>query len=181
MSPSARAALLTVLGDLAFPTGGRTWLGALAGAVELVGISPEATRQALRRLVGQGLVEPEKHGRQSAYMITPQARRRFHEAADRIYLRRPLLWDGRWRLLTYSFPEEHRASRDALRRELSWLGFGTLGAGLWVSPWDYGSRLDSVMAKHGVTGSVESFDADLVGDDRGLAARAYDLTELRAL
>jgi ring-1,2-phenylacetyl-CoA epoxidase subunit PaaA len=177
---SARPLLLTVLGDLVLPTGGRAWLGALTAAMEVVEVSPAATRQALRRLVAQDLVVPERHGRRAAYVLTPAGRRRLEEAADRIYLRRPLTWDGRWRLLTYSFAEADRASRDALRRELSWLGYGSLGTGLWICPWDLGARLDAVLAKHGAAGAVETFTSQLDGDDRQLAARAYDLTELRA-
>jgi ring-1,2-phenylacetyl-CoA epoxidase subunit PaaA len=176
---SARPMLLTVLGDLVLPTGGRAWLGALAGAMETVGVAPSATRQALRRLVAQDLVVPERHGRRAAYVLTPAARRRLEEAAERIYLRRSLTWDGRWRMLTYSFSEDERAARDALRRELSWLGYGSLGTGLWICPWDLGTRLDAVLAKHGAAGAVETFTSQLDGDDRQLAARAYDLSELR--
>jgi ring-1,2-phenylacetyl-CoA epoxidase subunit PaaA len=176
---SARPLLLTVLGDLVLPSGGRAWLGALTAAMEVAGVSAAATRQALRRLVAQELVVPERHGRRAAYGLTPIGRRRLEEAAERIYLRRSLVWDGRWRMLTYSFSEEDRASRAALRRELAWLGYGSLGTGLWICPWDLGTRLDAVLAKHGAAGAVETFTSQLDGDDRQLAARAYDLTELR--
>jgi ring-1,2-phenylacetyl-CoA epoxidase subunit PaaA len=178
--PSARPLLLSVLGDAVLPSGGRAWLGALTEAMATLGTSPQATRQALRRLASQNIVEPERHGRLAAYTLTRPGRRRLEEAADRIYLRRPLVWDGRWRILTYSFAEENRASRDALRRELAWLGYGSLGTGMWMCPWDLGARLDAVLAKHGIVGQVESFVSELEGDDRSLAARAYDLTELTA-
>jgi ring-1,2-phenylacetyl-CoA epoxidase subunit PaaA len=179
--PNARSLLLTILGDVVLPSGGRTWLQALTETVGLLDVSPEATRQALRRLAGQNLVEPERVGRLARYSLTAVGRRRLEEAAERIYLRRPLVWDGRWRLLTYSFAEEHRSSRDALRRELEWLGYGSIGNGLMACPWDHGARLDSVLAKHGVIGQVETFSSKTDdGDDRGLAARAYDLPALQA-
>jgi ring-1,2-phenylacetyl-CoA epoxidase subunit PaaA len=177
---SARSLLLTVLGDVVLPVGGRAWLGALTAAMADVGVSADATRQALRRLVAQDLVAPARHGRLSAYALTAAGRRRLEEAAERIYLRRPLTWDGRWRLLTYSFAEEDRAARDALRRELGWLGYGGLGPGVWICPWDLGARLDAVLAKHGAAGAVETFTSQPDGDDRELAQRAYDLSELRA-
>ncbi|MBW3620652.1 MAG: 1,2-phenylacetyl-CoA epoxidase subunit A [Actinobacteria bacterium] len=179
-TPSARPLLLSVLGDVVLPSGGRAWLGALTEAMGTLDVSPQAVRQALRRLVGQHIVEPERHGRLAAYQLTAPGRRRLEEAADRIYLRRSLVWDGRWRILTYSFAEENRSARDALRRELEWLGYGALGSGMWICPWDLGTRLDTALAKHGITGQVESFVSELEGDDRGVAARAYDLSELRA-
>jgi ring-1,2-phenylacetyl-CoA epoxidase subunit PaaA len=177
-TPSARPLLLSVLGDAVLPSGGRAWLGALTDAMGALDVSPQAVRQALRRLVTQNIVEPERHGRLAAYRLTAPGRRRLEEAADRIYLRRSLVWDGRWRIFTYSFAEENRAARDALRRELEWLGYGALGTGMWVCPWDLGTRLDTVLAKHGIVGQVETFVSELEGDDRGVAARAYDLTEL---
>jgi ring-1,2-phenylacetyl-CoA epoxidase subunit PaaA len=179
-TPSARPLLLTLLGDLVLSGDGRVWLGALSEAMTELGISPATTRQALRRLVGQNIVEPERHGRLARYTLTGAGRRRLEDAADRIYLRRPLAWDGRWRMLTYTFAEDNRSARDALRREIEWLGYGSLGTGTWVCPWDLGARLDAVLAKHGATGNVETFVGDLDGDDRGLAQRAYDLSELKA-
>ena len=179
-TPSARPLLLSVLGDVVLPSGGRAWLGALTEAMGTLDVSPQATRQALRRLASQNIVEPERHGRLAAYTLTQPGRRRLEDAADRIYLRRPLVWDGRWRILTYSFAEENRSSRDALRRELEWLGYGSFGTGMWICPWDLGARLDAVLAKHGVVGQVETFVSELEGDDRGLAARAYDMSELKA-
>jgi ring-1,2-phenylacetyl-CoA epoxidase subunit PaaA len=175
---SARALTLTVLGDLVLPTGGRAWLGALSAVLSDLGVSPAATRQALRRLVAQGLVEQERHGRLSAYTLTPAGRRRLEEAAERIYLRRATAWDGRWRLLTYV--EQDRSVREALRRELAWMGYGSLNGGVLVCPWDLGTRLDATLARYGVSGTVETFTSHLDGDDRELAARAYDLHELRA-
>ncbi|MGH3443132.1 MAG: 1,2-phenylacetyl-CoA epoxidase subunit PaaA [Nitriliruptorales bacterium] len=177
---NARSLLLTVLGDLVLPSGGQVWLGALTETMGLLDVSPEATRQALRRLAGQNIVEPEKVGRLAHYTLTGPGRRRLEEAAERIYLRRPLTWDGRWRLLAYSFSEEHRRSRDALRRELEWLGYGSIGSGLWACPWDLGARLDAVLAKHGVVGEVETFTTQLDGaGDTDLAGRAYDLGGLQ--
>ncbi len=177
-SPSARSLLLTVFGDLVLPSGGRAWLAALAAAMEELDVAPATTRQALRRLTGQGLVAPERHGRLASYHVTGEGRRRLEEAAERIYLRRPLAWDGRWRVLTAT--EDARAVRNALRRELGWLGYGSLSGGMWICPWDLGSRLDAVLAKHDVAGAVQTFTATLEGDDQELAAQAYDLGELAA-
>ncbi len=177
---SARAALLTVFGDVVRPAGGSAWLGAVAGLMDELGIAPATTRQALRRLTQQDLVDAERHGRLSAYGLTGPGRDRLDDAADRIYRRSPPTWDGRWRLLTWTFEEEHRASRDALRRELGWLGYGSLGTSSYCCPWDR-EGLAAALDKHGAHGSVDTFVAAYDGDDAELAARAYDLAALREL
>lgn len=177
---SARAALLTVFGDVVRPAGGSAWLGAITGLLEELGVAPATTRQALRRLTQQDLVVGERHGRQASYVITSRGAARLEEAAERIYRRAPAPWDGRWRLLTWTFDERHRSSRDALRRELGWLGYGLLGTSTYCCPWDRPGLADA-LAKHGAHGSVDTFEATYDGNDAELAARAYDLAALRGL
>jgi ring-1,2-phenylacetyl-CoA epoxidase subunit PaaA len=174
---SARALLLTILGDAVLPTGGSAWLATLTTVAGDLGIQPAATRQALRRLVVQDLVVPQRHGRRARYELTATGRRRLEEAAERIYLRRPLTWDGRWHLL--SWPRGGGAS-PALRRELGWLGYGQLDDGTWCCPWDLGTRLDAALAKHDADRAAHRFTAALDGDDHELADQAYDLRALRA-
>lgn len=177
---SARAALLTVFGDVVRPSGGSAWLGAVSALMDQLGIAPATTRQALRRLTAQGMVEAHRHGRRSRYVVTEEAMARLDEAAERIYRREPRPWDGRWRLLTWTFEEEHRSARDALRRELGWLGYGSLGTSSYCCPWDR-DRLEVALDKHGAHGSVDTFTATYHGEDAALAARAYDLAALRSL
>lgn len=177
---SARAALLTVFGDVVRPAGGSAWLGAVSALMDELGVAPATTRQALRRLTQQGMVTAERHGRRSAYSVTATGGARLDEAAERIYRREPRRWDGRWRLLTWTFEEEHRAARDALRRELGWLGYGSLGTSSYCCPWDR-ERLGVALDKHGAHGSVDTFTAEYHGDDAALARRAYDLEALRDL
>ncbi|MCA1782256.1 MAG: hypothetical protein LC679_08815 [Intrasporangiaceae bacterium] len=156
---SARSLLLTLWGDVVAPSGGRAWLGAVTEAMGALGVTPETTRQALRRLVARDLLAAERRGRLAAYQATPAGMRRLEDAADRIYLRRPLAWDGRWRMLRLSPTVGNAAARAALRRELSWLGYGHLSTELWICPWDLGARRDAALAKHDVTGHVEAYTA----------------------
>jgi phenylacetic acid degradation operon negative regulatory protein len=177
---SARAVLLTVFGDVVRPSGGTAWLGAVSALMDELGVAPATTRQALRRLTRQEMLTTRRHGRRAAYAVTDAGRARLDEAAERIYRRESRPWDGQWRLLTWTFEEEHRAARDALRRELGWLGYGSLGTSSYCCPWDR-ERLEAALDKHGAHGSVDTFTAAYHGDDASLAARAYDLGALRAL
>jgi phenylacetic acid degradation operon negative regulatory protein len=54
-------------------------------------------------------------------------------------------------------PGELRPLRDRLRVRLSWLGFGSLGNGLWISPHDVAERVREIGEELGVTAHLELF------------------------
>ena len=58
------------------------------------------------------------------------------EAANRLYKMKPNDWDGKWRVLMYTIPEDKRQLRDDFRKELIWSGFGSFSSGCWISPND---------------------------------------------
>ena len=90
----------------------------------------------MARLRREGWFESSKVGRQSRYMLTDEGWRLLDTGRERIFERPPEPWPGQWCLAIYSVPESARASRDRLRKTLTWLGFGPLAASAWVSPHD---------------------------------------------
>jgi len=99
-----------------------------------LGISPNAARAAICRLAKQGWVHRVTDGKQAFYALTPAGRERLEEIRPRIFSLRRSTWDGQWTILTYSVPERLASHRDRLRRELTFLGFGSLTPSTWISP-----------------------------------------------
>jgi phenylacetic acid degradation operon negative regulatory protein len=97
-------------------------------------ISPNATRAALCRLVKQGWLQRNKIDGRALYLLTPVGRERLEEVRPRIFSSRHGTWDGQWTVLTYSVPERLGRHRDRLRRELTFLGFGSMTPSTWISP-----------------------------------------------
>jgi phenylacetic acid degradation operon negative regulatory protein len=83
-------------------------------------------------------------------------------------------------VLVYSIPERRREVRDDLRKQLTWMGFGPLGSGTWVSPHALDAEVEALVQRLGIRELVETFTATHVGfgDDRALAARCWDLEAL---
>ena len=110
-------------------------------------------------------------------------RRLLTEGAQRIYQfgrgERP--WDGRWLVLLVSVPEVKRDLRHRLRTRLSWAGFGSPEAGVWVSP-DLGREGEAldVLKELGLAAGAMSFTATYgaVGEQGAMVTRAWDLTGL---
>src|ERR1700689_2366141 len=133
---SARGRLFTLLGEFVLPGGGTAWTSAVLAAFARLGIEEKTTRQALMRTAASGWLDAEKVGRRTRWRLTASAQQMLTEGADRIYsFTGPAeSWDGRWLLVYARIPERDRRARHVVRTRLSWAGFGSLGAGVWISP-----------------------------------------------
>ena len=179
-APSARGLLFTLLGEFVLTTDGTAWTSAVLAAFARLGVEEKATRQALMRTAAAGWLEAEKLGRRTRWRLTGSARRLLTDGAERIYsFTGPAAdWDGRWLLVYARVPESDRRARHVVRSRLSWAGFGSLGAGLWISPHpDREAEAVEVLRAAGVDGDAHVFVATRsgLGDERVMVAAAWDL------
>jgi phenylacetic acid degradation operon negative regulatory protein len=185
-APSARGLLFTLLGEFVLTTDGTAWTSAVLAAFRRLGIEEKATRQALMRTAAAGWLEPEKLGRRTRWRLTASAWRMLSDGAERIYsFTGPAEhWDGRWLLVYARVPETDRRARHVVRSRLSWAGFGSLGAGLWISPHpDRGTEAVEVLRAAGLEGDAHVFEATRsgLGDVRVMVAAAWDLAAVEDL
>jgi phenylacetic acid degradation operon negative regulatory protein len=172
--------LFTLLGELVLPTGGTAWTSAVLAAFARLGIEEKATRQALMRTAAAGWLDALKEGRRTRWQLTDNARRLLTDGAQRIYsFAGPAQdWDGRWLLVHVRIPERERRARHVVRTRLSWAGFGSLGAGLWISPHpDRQAEAVRVLREAGLADAAQVFGATRtgLGDVRLMVAQAWDL------
>jgi phenylacetic acid degradation operon negative regulatory protein len=180
---SARSLLMTVLGEYVLPRDHPVWTWVLVDTLAGFGVEEKSARQALARAAAEGWLVSERVGRRARWSLTPPGRRLLTEGAQRIYEfgrgERP--WDGRWLLLLVSVPEVKRDLRHRLRTRLSWAGFGSPEAGVWVSP-DLGREGEAldVLKELGLAAGAMSFTATYgaVGEQGAMVTRAWDLTGL---
>jgi phenylacetic acid degradation operon negative regulatory protein len=94
----------------------------------------------------------------------------------------PRSWDGQWRLVTYSVPENERQARDRLRQELEWMGFGMLTNALWISPHDHRPEIEAVVKSIGVHARIGMFTArhDGLSDPKVMVAHCWNLPAINA-
>jgi phenylacetic acid degradation operon negative regulatory protein len=160
---------------------GPVWVGSLIELLAPLGLTGGGVRTTLSRMVARGWLEASREGRRGYYALSRRGRRLLEEGEARIY-RPPRLdaWDGEWTLLAYSVPEERRAVRDRLRARLSWLGFGSLGNGLWLSPHPVAERVREMGEELGVSAHLELFRARHEGfsDRAQLVRQCWDLPAL---
>ena len=130
--PRAGSLIITVFGDSISGFSSAVGLASFITCLEPFGLNARQIRTAVFRLVKDDWLACEKIGRKSYYSFTEFGRRQFERSARRIYAARPASWDGLWTLVLPAFVEG--GARDELKRELSWLGFGTLATGVLAHP-----------------------------------------------
>ena len=133
---SARALLLTVLGEFVHPRDGSAWTGTLVSALGALGVEEKSARQTIARTASQGIIESERHGRRVRWQLTAPGRTLLAEGTERIYsfLCSARTWDGQWLVVAAAVPEAQRSTRHKLRTRLTWLGLGCPTPGMWIIP-----------------------------------------------
>jgi phenylacetic acid degradation operon negative regulatory protein len=182
-APAARSLLLTVLGEYVLPRSGSVWQETLVDALETLGYSEQAARQALSRSTRDGWLAVERRGRRARMSLTGATAELLRTGAERIYsFGEPWHWDGRWLVVVLRVPEERRAVRHQLRSRLAWTGLGSLGGGVWLTPHVERERELATALSAEPAAEATSFVAQFgsIGQPRQVAAAAWDLEAVRA-
>jgi len=132
--------MLTFLGIYLLGRGTAVFSGSVINVSGRVGVSQQATRSTLSRMVKRDLLRRHRRGQRMYFGLTPRSDAVLREGHQRVWRAGVVNrdWDGTWTVLGFSLPETWRSQRHRLRSRLVWGGFGPLQSGMWISP----SRVD---------------------------------------
>ncbi|MDA0312899.1 MAG: phenylacetic acid degradation operon negative regulatory protein PaaX [Gemmatimonadetes bacterium] len=175
--------VFTLYGEYLLHRDDPIWVGSLISLLQPFGLSEGAVRTVLSRMARKGWLDAHRLGKNAFYDLTLQGRHLLEEGQAKIF--HPpwdTEWDGSWFLLSYSIPEDVRQLRDRLRDRLAWLGFGSLGNGLWISPHDVEERVTEISGMLGINQHLECFRATRVRQDNvsDLVEKCWNLPAIDA-
>lgn len=156
-SAQPRALIVSLYGQYARQHSG--WLS-VASIVRLMadfGVDGQSVRSSVSRLKRRGLLIPEKVGRAAGYRLSDAGQDILAEGDTRIFARRRGTLDEGWLLVTFSVPESEREKRHLLRTQLTRLGLGTVGAGLWIAPAHLEPEVTTALERAGLRGFTDLF------------------------
>ncbi len=182
ISLNTRSMIFTLYGDYISHYGSKIWIGSLIRLLNEFGHNDQSVRAAISRMNKQGWVQAEKIGNKSYYSLTPRGQKRIDEAGKRIFKLKPEEWDGKWRILMYTIPEEIRNVRDELRKELIWSGFGSMSNSFWISANNLDRQVRDLIEKYEIEQYVDFFVAEYKGphENLRLVEKSWDLKEINA-
>ena len=173
--------VFTLFGEYLLHRQHPVWVGSLIALLRPFGVTEGAVRTVLSRMARKGWLAPKRQGRYSHYRLTRRGHRLLEEGEERIHhVSWDAEWDGDWCVVTYSIPEDVRHLRDRLRTRLAWLGFGSLGNGIWICPHGVEERVAEMAEEMSLDSHLICFRARLRGaTSRGdLVNRCWDLLAL---
>ena len=177
----AGSLIVTLFGDTISQHGNTVWLGSVINALEPFGLNQRLVRTAVYRLMQDDWLHSTQVGRKSFYRFTDTGLRHYQKAARRIYAAEHSEKSGDW-LFVYltSLPEKER---ELLRKELRWLGFGNLFAGVMAKPGAERRSLDETLRELGLHEQVmimRSHPDDVASAERlrQMVFECWDLAQL---
>lgn len=174
--------MLTLYGDFVRNREKEIGIGSLIELLGDLGLSQQAIRSGVSRMVRLGLLKTRRKGGKSYYSLTSGGINLLNEGTKRIFTRKTSHWDGSWNIVIYSVPESRRKARDRLRLELSWMGYGPLSEATWISPYNLTAEVEELVERLGIKEYVQifTFQAKHQGctDPRKIVSRCWDLTTI---
>ncbi|NIL92886.1 MAG: phenylacetic acid degradation operon negative regulatory protein PaaX [Woeseiaceae bacterium] len=168
----AGSIITTVFGDAIAPRGGTVWLGSLIKAMKEFGVNERLVRTSVFRLVQDGWLQSKQIGRRSYYSLTERGRERFEQATQKIYGEPASTWDGTWTTVLLTGIEP--STRDIVRKELGWLGFGALSSSVLAHPAPDMPGLDLALERLGVAGELVVMSGETVRNEAGMRSLAQE-------
>lgn len=177
----ARSIVFDLFGEYLRFRGGAVPLRDAIALLELFEVNASTARVVMSRLRKEGWLDshPGSDGREVVYSLNDRSWRMLDEGRERIYADPSSTWDGWWFMAIYYVPEAARSVRDALRKQLAWLGFGPLAASTWISPHDRRGLVEDLCV------DLADVRLDLLRSrssglpaDRDMAERCWDLAAL---
>jgi phenylacetic acid degradation operon negative regulatory protein len=110
--------------------------GSVIDVFARVGVSEEAVRATLTRMVKRDLLARHRNGRRMYFGLTARSAAVLEDGHHRVWRSGVVNrdWDGTWTMVGFSLPESWRSQRHDLRSRLIWGGFGAVQNGLWIAP-----------------------------------------------
>ncbi|MFB4290364.1 PaaX family transcriptional regulator C-terminal domain-containing protein [Nonomuraea sp. ATR24] len=135
-SPRPQSLMFSFLGVYVLGRRVAVYSGSVIDVFARLGVTEEAVRSTLTRMVNRGLLARHRQGRKTYFGLTPKATGVLEDGRRRVWETGAVNrdWDGTWTLVGFSLPDSLRGARHDLRSRLVWAGFGLLQSGLWIAP-----------------------------------------------
>lgn len=172
--------VVTIFFDVIKPHGGQVALGSLVEAAGLVGISEQAIRSAVNRLVTEGWLVSEALGRRSIFSLSDMGLQRSGVPLRRVYQCPDVTWSGLWNILIAKNWNLEHDTYLQVSNDLQWAGYGRVCDNVFIRPQMEGDNMlycpGSILEKEVVCFVGTEKQCPMNGTIKEVVGRAWDLS-----
>ncbi|MDO8676399.1 MAG: CRISPR-associated endonuclease Cas2 [Candidatus Azambacteria bacterium] len=110
-------------------------------------INEQNLRKTIKRLYRSKMIDFKENSDGSVTLtLTKEGKKkilRYH--LDDIFIKKPTMWDGLWRVVIFDIPEDKRQGRVALRTKLEELGFYPVQKSVFIHPYECQDEIDFIL------------------------------------
>jgi len=97
---------------------------------------PQSVNRAFYRLRKKGMIKVKRRQGKIEVILSEKGKRHLLKyQIQEMKLKKPAIWDGRFRLVMFDVPESHRSDRDRVRQRLRRLGFLAIQKSVFIHPY----------------------------------------------
>lgn len=150
LGPKTKKALLILGGGVALSLTGRpdVYFRIIKGvSKEWQEINRRTLYEAIRKLYQSKLIDyKENNDGTVSLVLTENGKNKvLRYNLDKMKIKKPVRWDGLWRLVIFDVPESFRQGRDALASKLKQLGFYPLQKSVFIYPYECKNEVDFIV------------------------------------
>jgi len=172
--------VMTFFGIYGRPAGKTIPVAAIVRLLAELDSEPSSIRSSISRLKSKGVLVSRRIGTGSGYALSEALEPHLQAGDQRIFSARTMGIADSWLLVFFSVPESERQHRHKIRAGLARMGFGTVGAGLYIGPARLEAEAVDYIRGHQLWDYVEMFTCQPSShlDLQKKVARWWDLDSL---
>ena len=126
-----------------------------------------ALDRAIRNLYKSQLVDIKDNINGSTQIILTKSgkTKSLEYKIDEMVVKRPEVWDKKWRIVTFDIPEKYKKAREAMRKHLDDLGFYKLQKSVFVFPFECQDEVDFIIEYFDVRSFVRLVLAEKIDNE----------------
>lgn len=133
----------------------------------------QSVYKALKRMEKQNIIKVVKEtDDKTTISITKDGKNKLVEYnIDDMEIKKPKIWDGKWRIISFDIPEKQKTAREALRMKLKDFDFYHLQKSLFACPFPCRDEIDFVSEIFKIQKHITYFETSTITSE--LAMKKY--------
>lgn len=130
-------------------------------------VNRQALERAINSLYKSHLVEEKKHKDGSTTLILSEngKKRALRFNIDKLEIKKPAKWDGKWRIVMFDIPHKLRTLRDSLRMHFKEIGLIELQKSVLVYPYPCNQEIEFILELYNARKHVRFVLAEMVDNE----------------